>query len=228
MIRGEQFARLDEQSLIPIVELSDHLALVKNQVIGVDLLSVPLDQYGIPRRDAFVTMALGSIATEYIWRGFEDAHHIAWPRANYQIGGKGQHQSKASQFRECESMKVRVPRQLHNYFHKVTLPPPVPSEEVLRQYLTEQIQVKALYQVATLPFEQHHDSDEQTKDEWRKKRYLAKLEVMKSGEVGHMPDLELLATMDFNEARALLRDKACIKRFPQINQALDSATEDAA
>lgn len=65
MNREELFARADQQSLTPLLELSDHLTLQHGRIRGIDRLDVPLDEYGIPKRTEFVKMALGTIATDH-------------------------------------------------------------------------------------------------------------------------------------------------------------------
>jgi hypothetical protein len=135
MNRGEQFARADEQSLVPLLELSEHLASKGDRIRGIDLLDVPLDEHGIPKRTEFVKMVLGTIATDHYWTGFVDIHHLAWPGIDYHNMREGDDRYMAMKYRGCATLKVRVPRQLHNYFHKVTHQPPLPSVDVMRQWL---------------------------------------------------------------------------------------------
>lgn len=228
MKKGRLFARRDEQSLAPLVELSDHLLTSDSRIIGVDHLEVPLDEFGVPRSADFVKMALGSVADGYYWTGYFDIHHMAWPRTNYGASAEPGEQSLAVKYRECESLKLRVPRQLHNYFHKATLPPPIPDTDIMRQYVEEQRQVNRLYYAASLRYIAVHGVDEHTKEQWRKKIYLAKLEGMKDGELGLLPDREYLSNLEPSEARVALKSIARIQGLASIRGEYQSLHKEAA
>jgi hypothetical protein len=209
MSSGERFTRADEQSLVPLLDLSDHLVAENGRVRGIDKLEVPLDEYGIPRRTEFVKMVLGTIATDHYWTGYIDVHHLAWPGANYRNIKDPDDKYMAMKYRGCATLKVRVPRQLHNYFHKITVEPPTPSQEVMRQWLLEQSQVDRLYDTIRLDNLSTFNVDDDTKEEWRRSSFIAKLETMRDGELGLMPDREELRTLHIRQARQALR---CIAR----------------
>lgn len=211
MRKGERFSVADDQSLAPLLDLSPHLIEINNRIHGIEPLEVPLDENGIPKRAQFVKMVLGTIATDHYWTGYLDVHHLAWPGAAYRNLRADQDRYMAMRYRGCATLKVRAPRQLHNYFHKITLEPPVPSHDVMRQWVLEQSQVDRLYDTISLSNLAEANVDDETKEMWRRSSYIAKLESMRDGELGLMPSREDLSRLDINAARHTLRGIARVK-----------------
>lgn len=206
-----------EQSLVPIVEKSDLLYVTNNGRIHTsDWIDTPVDQNGIPDRVELVRQALGTLASSHIWTGQYDVHHTAWPGAYYR-NLPGDNTNIGSNYRGSATLKVRLPRQLHNYVHKITHEPAVPSLDVMRQYSIEQDQVERLYSI--VKYGSFSDSDarnaltEEEKDDLRKQYLLRKLNTMQDGVLGVMPERNALSNMEMDEVRRVLRAVARVQGF---------------
>ncbi|MBC7764514.1 hypothetical protein H7Y29_02260 [Microbacteriaceae bacterium] len=228
MNRGELLAHADEQSLTPLLELSDHLILQNGRISGINRIEVPLDEHGIPKRTEFVKMALGTIAADHYWSGFLDVHHLAWPGANYRDLNYADDRYMALKYRGCATLKVRVPRQLHNYFHKISFEPPVPSADIMHQWLLEQNQVDRLFDTICISSLSQFDINHDAKEEWRKSSYIAKLEQMRDGELGLMPDREMLSRLELHHARQALRGIARVRGITNDRRSHRSFFKEAA
>lgn len=134
----------------------------------------------------------------------------------------------AVKYRGCATLKVRVPRQLHNYFHKITLEPPVPSADVMHQWLLEQNQVDRLFDTISLSSLSQFDIDHDEKEEWRKSSYIAKLEEMRDGQLGLMPDREMLSRLELHHARKALRGIARVRGITNDRRSHRSFFKEAA
>lgn len=225
MERRRSFSK-DDQSLAPLVELSPLLFVDSSGKIRAhDKIDTPLDEFGIPRRAELVRQVLGTLATEHWWSGGYDVHHAAWPRSNYQDIKDSQLEVGAI-YRGAGLLKVRLPRQLHNYVHRITNQPPVPDFAAMRQFAEEHDQVNRLYDtvkvssfdgypsLADLPFEDQ--------EELRQSSFQKKLEVMKDGELGVMPDRDYLYDLEMTEARGALRAIARAKGFSNAKRCRQS------
>jgi len=182
----------------------------KHSVRVTDHIETPYDEYGVIDRRELFHRILGSVASEYHWQGsFAGPHHLMWPRHDYNIPGATEIDTQiTSTFRSSATLRVILPRELHDYLHRVTTPPAMPGEDVMRQYNVEQDQITHLYDTirygsyATLPL------DDQQKETLRHERFLKKLDTMQDAQVGLMPDREALAAMTLPEARHVLRHLA--------------------
>lgn len=194
--------------------LADYSDLVKrsrnNTITVIDKIPLNYDTYGIlDKRDMFKQL-LGSVATEYHWQGsYAGPHHLMWPRRAYQLPtAPGLTPDISSPFRESPTLKVILPRELHDYLHFVTEPPKMPSKEVMRQYTLEQTQITRLYNLVNRASLRTAPYDEDVKEALRTQRLHDGLSIMQDSQVGLMPDKQLLASLPLNESRRMLRHLA--------------------
>jgi hypothetical protein len=114
-------------------------------------IETPTDRLGLVDLDGLVTIARATVHPEFSWHSpFNDVHHLQWFASNYpsdiDLGGA----VTMSDFRELVSRKAYIPRVFHNWIHHVTLPPPVPSIEVMRHCVEAERVAVGLYKTAGL------------------------------------------------------------------------------
>lgn len=111
------------------------------------LIETPLDAHGMADLDELVTIGKETVAPGYDWTSrFNDVHHLQWPRSRYQTA----EDNTAFEFRELARRKAYIPRRFHNWLHSITMPPPVPDEEVMRHCIAGERTAKALAEAAGL------------------------------------------------------------------------------
>lgn len=99
-------------------------------------IETPLDQRGLVDLDGLIEVVKQTVDPSFNWRSpFNDVHHLQWYSALYHNHDDPR---LAVTFRELVNRKAYVPRAFHNWVHNVTLPPPVPSEEVMRHSIDAQ------------------------------------------------------------------------------------------
>ncbi len=226
------FAPSCEQSLMPLVEKTDLLHIGPTGKIQMtDLLETPLDEYGIPNRVELLRMVLGTLSVSHIWAGEYDLHHAAWPGEQYRRLEDGNY-GVGARYRGSGSLKVRLPRQLHNYVHKITAEPPMPPLEIMRQYALEHGQVNRLYDTVKLTsyveYPKLDSLPHEDKEALRQKTLHRKLKVMQEGQLGIMPQREQLLSMELNEARGVLRGIARAKGISNSRRSQRSFFKEAA
>ena len=204
--------RRDDESLMPLLCKTDRIQQNGERIKCIDKLEVPLDDNGIPRRVALMGAVLNTIYMEHIWTGGYDLHHVAWPGKEYRQGFGLDGELIGAAYRGSGSLKVLLPRQLHNYVHRITEPPPTPDLDVMRQYALEHNQVDRLFE--TIRISNYDDKEHLsqlpfiTQERIRYDSYKSKLEDMEDGQVGLMPDREYLAQLTISQARPVLRSIA--------------------
>ncbi len=97
----------------------------------------PLTDIGLVDRTKLMKLVRGTLTSAYKWPSdMDDEHHLQWPRRKYT------HRPDATvnpyEFRNLPLNKMYWPRMFHNWAHRVTEPPPVPSDDVM--YYTTQAQ----------------------------------------------------------------------------------------
>ena len=205
-------AHLNENSLLwRLADYSDIIRRGNNHTVTVDeYIETPYDEFGIINRQELFRRILGSVASEYHWEGsFAGPHHLMWPRAAYNYPNITRKDTPlTTTFRGSPSLKVILPRELHDYLHRVTEPPTMPDLDVMRQYNLEQAQVSRLY--TTVYHASYADTPltEEEKELVRQQRLLDKLETMEDGQLGLMPSRELLANLPLADSRRILRHRA--------------------
>lgn len=197
------------QSLAPLVEKTDLLVMRSGSVVCPEKIEVPLDEHGIPRRVTLMRQVLDTLNTQHIWTGEYDLHHVAWPGAEYRELVDSDGTMVGSRYRGAGSLKVRMPRQLHNYVHATTNPPKMPDIDVIRQYGIEHYDADRLYN--TIKLTNYDDKEElacldfEVQERLRADAYQRKLDAIKPGQLGVLPDLGYLAGLSIQEARPVLR-----------------------
>ncbi len=189
------------ESLDGLVGHAERVELVKGRAVVVDKLPAPIDEFGIPRVNTMVSELLGQMATQaYVWTGKYDLHHMATPKADYNVIPDNLGQA----FRSLPALKVDLPRQMHNLSHELFLTPKTPpSEAVMRQALLENEQLKTLYMLT---------ADNEDPDAAHLQVYDA-LSDMVDPRVNIMPSRESLAEMDFLDLRRTVASLIRVRRF---------------
>lgn len=189
-----------------LAEHSENLTVVGNRLI-VDEIETPYDEYGIVDKRELFSRIIGSVAADHVWKGsYEGPHHIMWPRYAYQGISPQAFRPKATHFRGSPSLKIIIPRQMHDYLHFVTEPPAVPDKDVMVQYSLEQFNVQRLYD--TIRFHGALHLDKHTPEERERIRWetlLDKLDTMDDPQVGLMPEKESIVEAGITYARQALR-----------------------
>lgn len=116
----------------------------KGKVIATDRLDTPTDAFGIPDPLRYIEELAATLDPEYSPPGERNVHHLIHPRSAYHRYGRG---SVPYKYRESPSLMVEIPVQLHNYGHWVMSPPPMPTQEVMRQRVEEQEQINRLFAI---------------------------------------------------------------------------------
>lgn len=87
-------------------------------------LSVPLDNRGMVDAIEAARFLRSIIAPEYRWRFFKDRHHLYYEAEDY-------HDPVERAFRTLDINMVRLPRDAHELWHRVFLPPEKPDPEMM-------------------------------------------------------------------------------------------------
>ena len=194
--------------------LADYTDLVErnnsHSITVNEYIETPYDEYGIIDRKLLFKRLLGSVASEYHWNGsFVGPHHLIWPRRAYSPAGTRTPSTKiTSDFRESPSLKVTLPRELHDWLHYITPMPTMPDLDVMEQYILEQEQVSKLYGIVRYGGLSDVSFDPAKKELFRHAMMLDKLKTMEDGQVGLMPNREMLSQVPLAEARQILRHLA--------------------
>lgn len=112
-----------------------------------DRIPTPLDERGLVNLTELIKQTKKTVDPGYDWASeFSDIHHLQWPNADY--ANEPDNPANPHEFRNLAISKLKVPRNFHNWIHKVTEPPPVPSAEVMYYRIEAQRVVIALAKVA--------------------------------------------------------------------------------
>lgn len=116
----------------------------KGKAKATDKITVPLDGYGVPDPEAYLKLLLSTVEESYVWPNDDNVHHLAYPRHDYHNAGEN---AVEYRYRETPSIMMRLAKQLHNYGHAVTIPPPMPNDEVMIARVEEQTQINKLFKL---------------------------------------------------------------------------------
>lgn len=175
---------------------------------------VPIDEFKLPIRQALFERAITSVGGVTAWKGYYDVHHVGWPYSAYRALSTDDFESVGEAYRNLGAVKVRVPRQLHEYFHEVFESPPVPDEEVMVQFMAEEAQIRKLLEVLNFTkLERLQKTIDPVRESGRHAQYLHILSGMSPPEVGHLPDASVLAALSIDDARTTLLDKVGILKY---------------
>lgn len=107
-------------------------------------LSTPLNANGLVDLDKLIALGKGQVIEGYNWASpFNDVHHLQWPGMQYD-------DETAAVFRELVQRKAYVPRIFHNWLHHITLPPSLPSKEVMHHAIQAEQTARAIASTAQL------------------------------------------------------------------------------
>lgn len=114
-------------------------------------LETPIDERGLVDLDQLVTLVKQTVRPEFSWlSSFNDIHHLQWFASNYSGSEATGGIVDMGEFRELVNRKAFIPRVFHNWIHHVTLPPPIPSIEVMKYSVDAQRVAMSLSRTAGL------------------------------------------------------------------------------
>jgi hypothetical protein len=110
-----------------------------------DKIETPVDERGLIDVPELIRSVQETIDPDYYWPDSLSIHHFYWPEADYPFDKTVHTRSNPAVFRNLALHKGLLPRAFENWLHIVTLPPPIPSPEVM-QYRVEAWEVaKSLF-----------------------------------------------------------------------------------
>lgn len=168
-----------------------------------DKIKTPIDKFGVPQRVKLMAQVLATLEVSILWKGGHNVHHTAWSNQRFSKA----HNGLGSEFRECNSLKVRQPSQLHAYAHAFSIEPAVTEQDVMRQYIREFREGEMLADI--IDIDSFRDSKLQAlpveqQDKIRLERFQQKLLDLPDPELNVLPDREYLFDLDIESARAAL------------------------
>ncbi|HET8884602.1 MAG TPA: hypothetical protein VFM68_03980 [Candidatus Saccharimonadales bacterium] len=108
------------------------------------LLPTPVDERGVVDSQELIHMVKTTVDPSYQWTSpYNDVHHTHWPGNRYKHTPNAE--INPNEFRNLATNKLYVPRIFHNWTHKITEPPPVPSDEVMYYQIEAQRVALALF-----------------------------------------------------------------------------------
>lgn len=121
-------------------------------------LPTPLNEIGLVDKPRLIKLVRSTLNSAYMWPSeLDDEHHYQWPRKiyPYDSGLSIEHRTPDSQtlnipinpyeFRNLALNKTYWPRTFHNWTHKVTEQPPVPSLDTMYNVTQAQVAIDALH-----------------------------------------------------------------------------------
>lgn len=134
-----------EDSRMPSIHLPPRDLWLFDPTSTNELLQTPLDERGLVDPSALIALMKSTVDPEYKWQSsFTDIHHLQWPDAWYERTDSPVPDSPHV-FRNLAISKLRVPRVFHNWVHRITEPPPLPSDEVMKYRIEAQSVAIALF-----------------------------------------------------------------------------------
>jgi len=124
-----------------------HLRLIDHRY---EKIETPVDERGVVKPFELIDLVKQTVDPSWDWREFSpppNIHHYCWPRERYarDLFSKD---SLLNDYRAISVHKGSMPRGFHIWLHMVTIPPPIPSREVMA-YRIESFRVaKNLFVVA--------------------------------------------------------------------------------
>ena len=101
-----------------------------------DKMVTPLDDRGLVDVGALLAEVSGYVDPDYVWRGRLDEHHLFWFENLYNLANlSNQNPDLSRKFRGMPLHKIKLPRELHDFIHNVTLPVEPPEQEVMEYRL---------------------------------------------------------------------------------------------
>jgi hypothetical protein len=107
-------------------------------------LPTPVDRRDLVDTEALIHLMKTTVEPEYDWHSsFTDIHHLQWPDRWYERVNDGEWSPQV--FRNLAISKLQVPRVFHNWIHRITEPPIMPKEEVMRYRIDAQRVAMSLF-----------------------------------------------------------------------------------
>lgn len=114
-------------------------------------IETPVDERGLVDLNALVAIVKETVDPEFSWHSsFNDIHHLQWFASQYPVGENTDSSVNMNEFRELVNRKAFIPRVFHNWIHHVTLPPAIPSVEVMKYSIEAQRVAMSLFRTASL------------------------------------------------------------------------------
>ena len=200
-----------------VVPFAEHLYYDRGGNVRIkedDRIDVPPDANGLPKRDEFVRMILGSVASEFVWSTAEyDIHHIAWPHANYRLSDE-LFDATPRVWRERGINLLDLSRQQHDYIHLYSRPLPKPPIDVMVQEELELSGRSKLLAISLLsPEEQKRGYVDERREAVREAVYLDTLCSVAETQLGRVHTIEQLAAFTPAEARVEIAKNIGILRI---------------
>ena len=137
-----------------------------------ELIPTPLDSRGLVNANQLILDVNSTVDPNYTWpSAFNDNHHLQWPRSNYVRGYQ-------TEFRNLPISRIMLPRNFHNWLHRVTEPPSVPSTEICRYRIEENRVVGALFRAASIAVHLDRMRLSDATRERKRRYYLEKYQEM--------------------------------------------------
>lgn len=131
--------------IVPTTHLPPRELWLYDPTAEKELLPTPLDERGLVDMIGLIALMKSTVAPGYEWdSSFTDVHHLQWPGRWY--GSVEVPELSPHSFRNLAISKVRVPRVFHNWVHRTTEPPILPSEEVMHYRIDAQRVAISLFQ----------------------------------------------------------------------------------
>ena len=203
------------ESLSPLHGHTDAIGINEHGRVTINFrLPPPVDQHGIPRPEVMVDRLLEQMATEnYVWTGMFDEHHLATPKADYTVVRTRQEGDIGSAFRGLACLKIMLPRQMHNFSHQLFELPKRPSVEAMRLAITEVGQARQLQEV----FQEYSPDTQGHMTEIVRLMCVGalhrRLEHMTEPQIGMLPRIETLQTMELDQLRRTVNALLRVRRF---------------
>lgn len=212
---------------LPPLELLPYVTHRAGHNVALQRFETPLDENDVPDVRKLLER-LGSKITyssdyeEQINLSIANRHHAVHRKSIYWQHGRQSFQVK---HRELTDVKIDLYIPFHNLEHLIGLEPPMSKPEVMRQRAIERDQVVRLYRLGSAAVwldEMRHDGEQGyttaeayilrhglrgiKNDEFGKRMlpshgtFLEYLEHCRPGELGVMPNIEMLGTMELTDA----------------------------
>ena len=192
-----------------LVGVADNLEVGRGGiVVATSLHEIPVNEFGIPVRQALVQRAIDACGGKTDWKGYLDVHHIGWPHSRYRSLSSDEFESAGEAWRDLGALKVRAQRQKHEYLHTGFEQLKPPAEEVMVQMISEDMNLRKLrWQLHPDPDEMMQKTIDPIRELARHVQFLDLLDSTPEGQVGHMPMHEYLAGLSTVEARKAINDR---------------------
>lgn len=100
-------------------------------------IRTPTDERGLIDVPQLIEDVKGTVSANYEWDSRSDCHHLYWPGSKYPFSAENDGLTKPPAFRELPIHKTMLSREFHNWLHRITLPPDMPSKNVMEEVTEE-------------------------------------------------------------------------------------------